>query len=404
MAPLLAVLLDGLAAGVRADGTSEGRRAGVRGHGRFSDGPRRVPVPRGASLRRARALGLGDRRAAGRRLSSAPRDRWVGAARGRPAESLHWPVDDGRFGRGFGFTRERRPDLRHDGVDLVAPEGSVVRAVGDGIVAYSDNGIRGYGNCVLIVHPGGRVSLYAHNYRNTVQAGWRVTRGERIGFVGATGLARGPHLHFELRRDGRLVDPLPFFETMPTERGRRHAVAARRRAGLDDGPPAPTPEARRGTDPATSDAAPVEEVAGVRLGARALTRRLLRRPAPGPLLEATGGRIFSNLLWPVRGGSLERSFHAGAHRGVDIAAAEGSAVRAAADGLVVHAGEGLPGLGDAVVLLHRTGWVTVYGSNREVAVEVGASGAADGAHLHFELHDGGRLRDPEPLLVQVPGG
>ena len=90
-------------------------------------------------------------------------------------------------------------------------------------------------------------------------------------------------------------------------------------------------------------------------------------------------------------------------------------MRAAADGLVIYAGDELPGLGRAVVLLHRNGWVTVYGSNRTLHVtagdrvlrgewiaEVGRTGASTGAHLHFEVHDAGSLMDPGPLLVQRP--
>ncbi len=368
--------------GARADDVGERPEPRRYDYSRFSDGPRRVPTPRGASLRRAEALGLGRFRTANLLLSEPPAGRWVEAARGGALEGLHWPVDGGRFGRGFGFTRRERRDLRHDGIDIVAPEGAVVRAVADGIVAYSDNGIRGFGNCVLVVHPNGWVSLYAHNSRNTVQAGWRVHKGERIGFVGATGIARGPHLHFELRERGRPIDAAHLFE-------RESRVST----------PAPGPRA---------DASPAD------LGTIETARRLIRGDVD-EALAARAGRVFSNLLWPARGGRLERGFEDGHHRGLDVGAEAGTAVRAAADGLVVYVGDELPGLGESVVLLHRNGWVTVYGSNDDVAVEVGQtvqrgewialvgeSGAAEGAHLHFELHDRGAPRDPTGLLVQVP--
>ena len=127
-------------------------------YSRFSDGPRRVPAPRGASATRAAALGLGTKMAASRLFHGRPDPRWVEAAGGSMPEHLQWPVELGRFGRGFGFVRVTRPDLRHDGVDIVADEGSTIRAVADGIVAYSDNGVRGFGNLVLIVHPNGWVS------------------------------------------------------------------------------------------------------------------------------------------------------------------------------------------------------------------------------------------------------
>ena len=359
-------------------------------YSRFSDGPRRVPTPRGASLERARALGLGTRRAASRLLAAPPHPRWVSAARGTVTDELEWPVEGGRFGRGFGFTRRERRNLRHEGIDIVAPEGAVVRAVADGIVAYSDNGIRGFGNCVILVHPNGLVSLYAHNARNTVQAGWRVVAGERIGFVGSTGISRGPHLHFELRRRGRPIDPATMLE-----RPARHATAA-------SPEPAAAPEAATAAEAGTE-------------AHLALARTVLAGDIDGALLERTGRR-FSSLLWPVKGGGVARAYEPRRHRGIDIAAEKGTPVRAAADGLVVYVGDALAGLGRSIVLLHRSGQVTVYGSNQNVAVEagrtvrrgewiaeVGDSGASEGPHLHFELHESGALRDPSPLLVHVPG-
>lgn len=378
--------------------------AAVRTHdySKFSDGPRRVPEPRGASLRRAEALGLGTREVAKHLLHEAPEPKWVRAARGSAPATLHWPVEDGRYGRGFGYVRKTRSDLRHDGLDIVAPEESVIRAVADGIVAYSDNGLRGFGNCLLIVHPNGWVSVYAHNHRNTVQAGWRVTRGERIGFVGHTGIARGNHLHFELRVDGRAVDPAPMFRDIPNKGDRWFDP--------DDRP-----------DPSAAvDRADAEQQRALArlphdLGAVALARALRKDPVEPDVLEPLDLRTFSNVLWPAKGGELVRGFEADGHRGLDVAAEPGTAVRAAADGIVVFAGEGLEGMGRTVVLLHKNGWVTVYGGNRAAHVapgervkrgewiaEVGATAAAEGPHLHFELHEAGAVRDPEPLLVQVP--
>ena len=184
-------------------------------YARFSDGPRSVPRPRGAALARAEALGLGTRSAATHLLTRSPEARWMEAARGRRHRTLLWPVEGARFGRGFGFTRRERRELRHEGIDVAAPAGAEVHAVADGIVAYADNGVRGFGNCVILVHANGWVSLYAHLARATVQPGWRAVRGERIGLVGSTGIARGPHLHFELRMNGRTRDPEPLFAAIP---------------------------------------------------------------------------------------------------------------------------------------------------------------------------------------------
>lgn len=181
----------------------------------WSDGPRRVATPRGASLARAESLGLGTLECAHALLRGAPDDRWIAAARGREPSRLLWPVDDGRWVRGFGFVRRTRPDLIHRGADIAGDEGATVRAAADGIVAYSDNGLHGYGNVVLIVHANGWMTLYAHNSRTTVQAGYRVHRGERIALVGHTGIAHGPHVHFELWDRGHAIDPAALFDGGP---------------------------------------------------------------------------------------------------------------------------------------------------------------------------------------------
>lgn len=213
---------------------------------RWSDGPRRVPTPRGASKARAERLGLGTRECAFRLLHQRPDPAWVAAAHGRRPSRLLWPVDHGRWVRGFGYVRTTRPDLLHAGVDIAAEPGSVVRAAADGIVAYSDNGVRGYGNLVLVVHPNGWVTLYAHNARTTVPAGYRVRRGERIALVGATGIARGAHLHFELRENGRAIDPVALFDGGPTFVQR---IAAREAARGRVPPPSEVRPEDRPTEP-----------------------------------------------------------------------------------------------------------------------------------------------------------
>lgn len=378
---MVALVLGAAPAAFADDGAASEETPPRRSRARsYSNGPRRVPAPRGASQRRAEQLGLGTRRVASELMTRPPRDEWLDAARwrsDRAGATLVWPVADGRYGRGFGFTRRERRELRHDGIDIVAPEGSEVRAVDDGIVAYSDNGIRGYGNCVLIVHPGGGVSMYAHNYRNTVQPGWRVQRGERIALVGTTGISRGPHLHFEMRNGGQLIDPAPRFgATLPVRRNR--------------------------------------PAGGV--GSPALARLLLDRPAPRNLLEQAGERTFRDVLWPTRGGVLHaRSTQPSpatrrSSAGIEVDAEQGTAVRAGADALVVYTGT-LPGRGEAVVLLSRTGRVMVYGSVGQTHVAAGQTvlrgewiAAVGQRPLRLEIIDNGRRTDPTPLLAQVPTG
>ncbi|WP_322027412.1 M23 family metallopeptidase [Burkholderia sp. BCC1977] len=98
----------------------------------------------------------------------------------------------------------------HSGVDLAAPTGRAVRASERGVVTFIGTEPRGYGKYVVIRHDGGYASYYAHlsAFEPTLRTGARVARGQRVGAVGSTGTATGPHLHFEVRRHARLVDPI----------------------------------------------------------------------------------------------------------------------------------------------------------------------------------------------------
>ena len=95
---------------------------------------------------------------------------------------------------------------QHKGVDYGAPSGTPVRAVGDGVVEFA-GWQNGYGNVVEIRHGNDRSTVYAHLSRIDVQGGQRVEQGSRIGAVGATGWATGPHLHFEVKVAGVQQDP-----------------------------------------------------------------------------------------------------------------------------------------------------------------------------------------------------
>jgi len=95
----------------------------------------------------------------------------------------------------------------HAGVDFGAPYGTPIFAVTDGSVIYAGwHG--GHGNYVRLTHGGGTDTGYGHMSRIAVTVGEHVARGQVIGYVGATGLATGPHLHYELFRNGQPVDPL----------------------------------------------------------------------------------------------------------------------------------------------------------------------------------------------------
>ena len=124
----------------------------------------------------------------------------------RAGKRFLWPVD-GPVAVGFG---SRGKGLRNDGINILARRGTGVRAAENGVVAYSGNAVRGFGNLVLIKHAGGWMSAYAHNDVLLVRTGQRVRRGETISRVGSTGNVNKPQLHFELRRGRRAVDPLRY--------------------------------------------------------------------------------------------------------------------------------------------------------------------------------------------------
>lgn len=185
---------------------------------RMCEGPRRVPQPFGPAAALAERLGIDEERAPRLVMNGAPPREWVQLAGESVGPGLLWPVPEGRLWRDYGRhraivrtrrTRGRR--IQHNGVDIGATEGAAIRAVNDGLVVYSFNGMSGYGNAVLLLHADGTISLYGHCRATYVFAGQQVRRGQVIAEVGQTGLAHGAHLHFEWRRDGRPLDPLPHF-------------------------------------------------------------------------------------------------------------------------------------------------------------------------------------------------
>lgn len=114
-----------------------------------------------------------------------------------------WPLK-GKILARYGRIGDGR---RNDGINIAGRRGDSVRAVADGTVAYAGNEIRGFGNLLLVRHADGWISAYAHNERVLVRKGERVRKGQIVSRVGSTGNVDGPQLHFELRRDKRLVDP-----------------------------------------------------------------------------------------------------------------------------------------------------------------------------------------------------
>ncbi len=118
-----------------------------------------------------------------------------------------WPVQ-GKLGDGF----EDDERKRHQGIDIRASQGTPIKASGAGIVIYSGNTIKGYGNMVILRHSEEYVTVYAHNQVNLVEEGAQIEKGQVIGKVGQTGRASGPHLHFEIRRNNKPVDPMLYLK------------------------------------------------------------------------------------------------------------------------------------------------------------------------------------------------
>ncbi len=117
-----------------------------------------------------------------------------------------------RIGSGFGM--RFHPILKvlrmHSGIDIIAPRGTPIYATGDGVIDRDESG-SGYGIVCLVDHGYGYQTLYAHMSKKVVSAGQKVKRGQIIGYVGMTGLAVAPHLHYEVHKNGRPINPVNFF-------------------------------------------------------------------------------------------------------------------------------------------------------------------------------------------------
>jgi murein DD-endopeptidase MepM/ murein hydrolase activator NlpD len=131
-------------------------------------------------------------------------------------------ASNARLSSGFGMRKDPftgRPQ-HHNGIDVAAPMGTKIYPYASGTVIRAGwNG--GYGRMVTIRHDDGTETRYGHTSKNLVEVGDKVTLGEPIAEVGSTGRSTGPHLHFEMRRNGKPVDPVPYLS------GPRLSVAQR---------------------------------------------------------------------------------------------------------------------------------------------------------------------------------
>jgi murein DD-endopeptidase MepM/ murein hydrolase activator NlpD len=121
--------------------------------------------------------------------------------------------DLNRIASGFGYRIDPvyKTVKMHAGLDFAAPQGTPIYATANGTIKLAGNTGNGYGNHVIINHGYGYESLYGHMYRVSSRPGQKVKRGEIIGYVGSTGKSTGPHLHYEVHKNGKRLDPVYFF-------------------------------------------------------------------------------------------------------------------------------------------------------------------------------------------------
>ena len=150
------------------------------------------------------------------------------ALAGKLADALISPLPDAKVTSSFGMRpwpikdAEYKKKRLHKGVDLAAPRGTQVQAPKAGVVIFSGS-MGAHGEFVIIDHGEGMETRYAHLDKRLVSRDDRVEKGQILGLVGSTGKATGPHLHWELRLDGKLVDPVSFLATDATDKA-RHEV------------------------------------------------------------------------------------------------------------------------------------------------------------------------------------
>lgn len=127
------------------------------------------------------------------------------------------------------FGARRKGGRTHTGIDFPAQAGTPIGAAGVGVTEFAGRNSGGYGNLVVVRHRLGYTTWYAHLSTITTFVGQKVTGGTRLGFVGSTGNATGPHLHFELRKNATPIDPIPYLlQTVATRAsGTGGGVAAR---------------------------------------------------------------------------------------------------------------------------------------------------------------------------------
>ncbi|MGM0608241.1 MAG: peptidoglycan DD-metalloendopeptidase family protein [Candidatus Muiribacteriota bacterium] len=146
----------------------------------------------------------------GEELRVYPGEKWFLARKEENSKRFIWPLNNqitSPFGSRIHPVYNR--NVFHNGVDIRGNVGEPIKAAGDGKVTFAgENG--GYGNVIMVEHTGGYETRYAHCSKLLVRKGERVKRGQKIGRVGSTGVSTGPHLHFEIRKNNKAVNPMEY--------------------------------------------------------------------------------------------------------------------------------------------------------------------------------------------------
>jgi murein DD-endopeptidase MepM/ murein hydrolase activator NlpD len=139
-----------------------------------------------------------------------------------------WPVQGGWVSSGFGSRMDPFTGHQtiHEGVDIAARFGGPIFAMGDGVVSFAGEKM-GYGLIVEVTHESGLVTRYSHCSATGVKEGDKVARGQELAKVGTTGRSTGPHLHFEVIRNGHAVNPIAYLDSTSTPFVKKTAVAAK---------------------------------------------------------------------------------------------------------------------------------------------------------------------------------
>ena len=142
-----------------------------------------------------------------------------------------------RIGSGFGYRIHPiyKTRIMHEGIDFTAPIGTEIYSTGNGVVSKVEYNGRGYGNNVVINHGYGFETLYGHMSKFNVRSGQRIKRGDVIGYVGNTGASTGPHVHYEVRRSGKKIDPVNYFfnDLTPEEFDKVREIASQTNQSFD---------------------------------------------------------------------------------------------------------------------------------------------------------------------------